>query len=118
MNILFDQNFNHRILHGLVERIPDLNFVTTQILNKEKEADAKLLKLALEQNRVIVTHDKKTFPKYAYAEIMKGESISGVLVVPKDLAIGEAIAELEIIILCSRENEYENRVEYLPLGLI
>ena len=118
LRLFVDQNFNHRILHGLIKRIPDLNFVTTQILNKEKEADAKLLKLALKQNRVIVTHDKKTFPKYAYAEIMKGESISGVLVVPNVLAIGEAIDELEIIILCSRESEYENRVEYLPLGLI
>ncbi len=117
LKLFFDQNFNHRILRGIRRRIPDLDFVTTQILNKEKEVDPKLLKIALKENRVIVTHDKKTFPKYAYAEVMKGESISGVLIVPKDLGIGTATDELVIIIICSEENEFENRVEYLPFGL-
>lgn len=118
LKIFLDQNFNHRILRGLSRRIPNLDFVTTQILDKQEEVDPQLLNLAFDENRVIVTHDKKTFPKYAYDKIMKGENISGVLIVPKTMAIGEAIDELEIIILCSSENEYENRVEFLPIGLM
>ena len=117
LKIFLDQNFNHRILRGLKRRIPNLDFVTTQILNKQKEVDPRLLKLAFNEDRVIITHDRKTFPKYAYAEVLRGENISGVLIVPKIMAIGEAIDELEIIILCSNKNEYENRVEFLPLGL-
>ncbi|HEX9960988.1 MAG TPA: DUF5615 family PIN-like protein, partial [Pyrinomonadaceae bacterium] len=72
LRILFDQNFNHRILRGLVERISNLNFVTTQIINKEDEVDPKLLELALAENRIIITHDINTFPKYAYERIKKG----------------------------------------------
>jgi len=117
MNILFDQNFNYRILHGLVKKIPTLNFVTTQELSKEREEDSELIDWATKENRVILTHDINTFPKFAYAKIAKGEKTVGVLIVPQDMPIGEAINELEIIITCSLENEFENRVEYLPFGL-
>lgn len=117
VRIFFDQNFNHRILRGLIERVPKLDFVTTQILNKQEEIDPKLLELALTENRIIITHDINTFPKYAYEKLRKGEQVSGVIIVPQDMPIGEAVNELEIIITCSEENEFENRVEFLPLGL-
>lgn len=115
LKILLDHNFNHRILHGLNRRIPNLDFVTTQILSKERETDQRLLKLANEQNRVMVTHDKRTFPKYAAEAIARGQNMAGVLIVPSDLSVGEAIKELEIIIQCSRENEFRGRVEFLPI---
>ena len=73
LKIFLDQNFNHKVLNGLLRRIPDLDFVSTQILNKEKELDSRLLKLALAENRAIITHDKRTFPKYAYEAITNGE---------------------------------------------
>lgn len=115
LRLFFDQNFNHRILRGLLKQIPNLDFVTTQILNKEKEIDTKLLEMTLLENRVIVTHDVNTFPKFAYEKILKGERISGVLIVPTNMPIGDAIIELEIIVTCGEELEFENRVEYLPL---
>lgn len=114
LRVFFDQNFNHRILAGLIHRIPNLDLVTTQIINNIRELDPKLLTLAAAESRVILTHDKKTFPKHAYAAIVSGQIISGLLVVPSKLNIGKAIDELELIIQCSDENEFENRVEFLP----
>ncbi len=118
LKILFDQNFNHRILRGLTERISNLDFVTTQSLDRENEKDPELLELASEMKRVIVTHDFETFPAFAFQKMSKGENVFGVLWIPADMSIGDAINELEIVITCSEENEYENRVEYLPLGLV
>jgi len=117
LKILFDQNFNHRILRGIVQRIPSLDFETTQSPGKEDETDPKLLELAFELKRVIFTHDFETFPAFAYEKISKVENIFGVILIPLNMPVGDAINELEIIITCGDENEYENRVEYLPLGL-
>ena len=93
LKVFLDQNFNHAILNGLKRRISNLDFVTTQILNKEREIDPRLLKLAREEDRVIITHDKRTFPKYAYAAITSGQNIAGVLIVPTKMRIGRAIDE-------------------------
>lgn len=118
LKLLFDQNFNRRILRGLVQRISELDYETTQSLKKQNETDSELLALASEMRRVIVTHDFKTFPAFAYEKTVKGENMFGVIwVLPADMPIGEAVRELEILIICSDENEFENRVEYLPLNL-
>jgi hypothetical protein len=39
----------------------------------------------------------------------------GLILVPQNMPIGQVINELEIIIICSEENEFENRPPlYLP----
>ena len=40
----------------------------------------------------------------------------GVIAVPDSLPIGQAIAELILVIECSQPNELENLVIYLPLS--
>lgn len=115
LKILFDQNFNQRIIRGLSRRVSNFDYTTTQILNKERETDLKLLEFALSENRVILTHDINTFPGFAFEKIIEGENISGVLIVPADMSVGEAINELELIVTCCNEDEFRNRVEYLPI---
>jgi hypothetical protein len=47
-----------------------------------------------------------------------GETIFGLIVVPQKMPVGDAIKELEIIVSCSDEDEFENLVKYLPFGLL
>jgi hypothetical protein len=115
LRLLFDHNFNHRILRGLEKRIPNLDYTTPQKLNRIKEKDSEHLEWAEKENRVIVTHDVNTFTDAAYKKILNGEKMFGLIVVPQNMPIGVAIDELEIITTCSKENEFENRIEYLPL---
>lgn len=76
---------------------------------------AALLAWAAEQDRIFVTHDLKTIPRYAYERIEVGRSMPGVIAIPKDLPIGQAIEEMVIIIECCAANEFENEVFYLPV---
>ena len=39
----------------------------------------------------------------------------GLFLIRQDFAIGHAIDELEITILCGYDNEWHNRIEHLPL---
>jgi hypothetical protein len=39
----------------------------------------------------------------------------GVIAVPKDFPIGQAVEELLTIILCSEQSEYDNQVVHIPL---
>jgi hypothetical protein len=114
IKILADQNFNGDILRGLKNRIPDLDCVATHEIGIGKFTDDKLLDWAADENRIILTHDAKTFPNFAYDKMAKGEKMCGVIVVPAQMAIGQAIDDLELIIFGRFEHEWENNVTRIP----
>jgi hypothetical protein len=113
--LLIDENFDHRILRGLRLRIPNLDYVVVQEMEFQGAKDKPLLAWAAEHQRIIVTHDVNTIPKYAYERIDAGEPMAGVIVVPEDLAIGIAIEELALLIECCAAEEFENQVKYVPI---
>jgi predicted nuclease of predicted toxin-antitoxin system len=115
MRLLLDENFNHQILNGLKLRIPNLDYVIAQKTTLMGVSDPDFLEWAAVEDRLIVTHDIKTFPKFAYERVIAGKSLPGVIVVPQDVPIGLAIEELVTILLCSEQREYENQVVHIPL---
>lgn len=102
-------------MRGLKLRIPELDCVTTYELGMENYSDPDLLKWAAKENRVILTHDAKTFPQFAYERMGEGKKMSGVVVIDDLMPIGKAIDDLELIILGNFENEWENNVTRIPL---
>jgi hypothetical protein len=112
---LIDENFDQRILRGLRLRIPSLDYVVVQDTELQGLTDRPLLAWAAAHQRILVTHDVNTIPKYAYERIAAGETMAGVIVVPEDLAIGSAIEELALLIECCTAEELENQVKYIPI---
>jgi hypothetical protein len=115
MRLLLDENFNHHILRGLRLRAPTLDYVIAQRTELQGVEDPTLLEWAAASDRILVTHDISTIPKYAYERVKAGLPMSGVIVVPKTFPIGQAIEELFTIIECSEQDEYENQVMHIPL---
>lgn len=115
LRILIDQNFDQRILRGLLRRTSGIDYLTTYEIGFGEASDVEILEWAAQEIRIILTHDINTFPEFAFERMAKGEKISGVVIVPQEMPIGKAIDDLEIIITCSVENEWENIVRYLPL---
>ena len=115
LKVLIDQDFDHDILRGIVRRIPLLDFATAFELGLSKTPDPELLRQASIQKRILLTHDRKTMPRHVADLINAGEKIFGVFIVPRRMPIGQAIDELEIMILCSKPSEWENLIKQLPL---
>jgi len=53
--------------------------------------------------------------KYTYERLAAGQPLPGVITVPKELPIGEAIEELVTLLNCSFPEEFPGRVIHLPL---
>lgn len=113
--LLVDENLNQRILRGLKRRFPALDYVLVQETEVFQQDDPQVLDWAARHGRVIVTHDVNTMIRHAYARLEAGQPLPGLLIIPKDLAIGRAIEELAIVLACSRPEEFPNRVIHLPL---
>ncbi|MFQ5760437.1 MAG: DUF5615 family PIN-like protein, partial [Acidiferrobacterales bacterium] len=93
LRLLVDQNFNHKILRGLMDRVPQLDVVTTQEVGLSRMSDPELLTWAAAEGCILVTHDLQTIPDFASDSIHAGQPMPGVFVVPRHLPIGQVIED-------------------------
>lgn len=52
---------------------------------------------------------------YAYERIRKGQEMTGVILVPKAMPVGDAIEDILIIAQVSSIEEHKDQILYLPL---
>ena len=64
-----------------------------------------MLALATQAGRVLVTHDRKTMPKY-FATFIGHTSSSGLIVIPQKLPVRAAVEDLLLIWTASEAEEW------------
>jgi hypothetical protein len=112
---LADENFNGSIARGMLLRNPDLDLVRVQDVGLSGADDQTVLEWAARQGRVLLTHDYKTVPKYAYQRVRAGQLMVGVFVCDTYVAVQQAIEDILLLAECSAVGEWEGQVRYLPL---
>jgi len=117
IKILADEDFNGRILRGVLRRLPQLDIVRAQdvLTREERNDDRRVLEWAANEQRVLITHDVTTMRPFAEARIVAGLPMPGVFEVGQDVPIGVAVEEILLLAECSFENEWENQIRFLPL---
>ena len=115
LKVLLDQNFNHRILRGLLLRVPKLDYLTTHEAGLSEMKDPDLLVWATQAGRLLISHDLSTMPVHAKTVMEQGHTIAGVVLVSDQLPIGPVIDRLELVVTCTEADEWQNVVQFLRL---
>ena len=115
LRLFIDQDFDQDILRGLMRRVPEIDAVTAHQVDLSNATDQELLIWAAKEQRIVLTHDRRTMPQHVADLLNAGQAIAGVIVVPRQLRIRQVIDELELIVTCSEEDERANAVWQLPL---
>lgn len=115
MRFVADENFDGRIVDGIRLKYPSVDIVRAQDTEMYQAPDTKLLAWAAVENRISLTHDLRTMPRFAYERVAANQPMPGVIAIPQDLPVGTAIDELLAVIGASEPHEYANKVVYLPL---
>ena len=112
-----DEDFNNRILRGVLRRQPQLDIVRVQdvLTGEERHDDRRILEWLATEQRVLLTHDVTTMRPYAEARVAEGKPMPGVFEVSQSLPIGQAIEEILLLAACSLEGEWEGQIRFLPL---
>lgn len=113
--LLTDEDFKSGIFDGLRRRIPNLDIVRVQDVGLRTFRDSLVLEFAASENRILLSHDVHTMETHARARILAGETMAGLFLIQQDLPIGQAIDAIALIVQCSHDNEWHNRIEHLPL---
>jgi hypothetical protein len=75
--------------------------------------DPEVLRLCVEQNRMLVTHDRKTMPVH-FADFIQDHDSPGIFVVSRKLSIGAAAEWLLLYWEVTEAEEHRNSLIYIP----
>jgi hypothetical protein len=109
-----DADFNAEIIEGLIRSQPLIDFQTADKAGLRGLPDNKVLEIAAQANRILVSHDRRTMPKH-FARFAEKQRYPGVFIISQSLAIGLAIDALLLVWTASEQEEWENLVVDLPL---
>lgn len=115
IRLLTDENFDQRIIRGLLARLARLDCVSVQSIGMAGSTDDQILDYAAKVGRVVVTHDVQTVPAHAVYRLRANLLSCGVIVVPNSLGIGKTIDDLEVLIRCTNEADLLNVIYFLPI---
>ena len=114
VRFLADEDLDSDIIDGLRSREPAIDILDVKKVGLRGKADAVLLDLAAQQDRIVITHDRRTMTRYFQERLAAGRLSAGVFVVPQRTAIGEIIESLLLVWTASQAEEWRNQIVYLP----
>ena len=115
LRFIADEGFRRSIVRGLHTRHLFIDFVLVQDVGLTQATDQDILEWAAQQGRIVLTHDKRTMTRDAYARLRVGLPMPGVVVVHWTTPTGRAIEGLLEMIGASLEGEWENQIRYVEM---
>jgi predicted nuclease of predicted toxin-antitoxin system len=115
LRLASDADVYGSVARGLFLREPGLDFVRVQDVGLRTASDPDILEWAATENRVLITRDRKTCVRAAYARVAAALPMPGVIVIRKNAGVGKIIEDILIVASCSSEDELKNRVLFVPL---
>ena len=115
LSIATDENFSGRILRGLRHRFPELDVLRVQDGEMYRSGDPALLEWCVKRRRVLLTHDTSTMTPHMIERAKAGLDLPRIVLVPANMAIGQAIEEIILILECSVDSDWEGSIWRLPL---
>jgi predicted nuclease of predicted toxin-antitoxin system len=115
IRFLLDENFNGKIVRGLRARHPDIDMIRVQDTELCGADDSTVLEWAAQQGRVVLTHDLDTMTKYAGERIEQELPMAGVILIRDTVPVSKVIDDLLVVLGASEADEWENRIDFLPL---
>ncbi len=115
VRFLSDENFDYVIVQGLRLRQPKIDILTAPQAGILGFPDPAVLAFAAHQDRILVTHDKRTMPDHFAAFLAEGNQSPGIMLMSRKVAIGQAIDALLLVWEASSHEEWRHLITRLPL---
>jgi hypothetical protein len=109
-----DADLNQNIVKATLRLEPSIDFQTASSSGLAGLSDLDVLRLAAEQSRILVSHDRKTMPRH-FGQFIQSEASPGILIVSQKESVSQVAEELFLIWLATEPEEWVNRIRSLPL---
>ena len=112
-----DADFDRRIVRAARRHEPAIDFqLASEALGGAgliSVPDDRVLKIAADEGRILVTHDRRTIPVY-FAAFIANETSPGVIVISQKMTLAVAVEWLVTIWAASKAEEWLNQLLVVP----
>ncbi|OCR02022.1 hypothetical protein BCD67_07545 [Oscillatoriales cyanobacterium USR001] len=117
LKYLIDENVNPLYPNQIRQREPGIiiQVVGEPATPPKGTLDPEILYWCEDNKFVLVTNNRTSMPVHLADHIALDHHIPGIFILNPNLSIGENIEELILVALASEEDEYQDRIIYLPL---
>jgi hypothetical protein len=110
-----DNDLNQSIVAAVFRKEPAIDFQTAQKAHLDSLHDMAVLRRAAAEGRILVTHDKRTMPRYLAAFLEQGNNSPGVFVViPQDAPLRSVVESLILIWADDSPEDWQNAITIIP----
>ena len=115
LRLMSDADVHGHIVRGVRGRNPGIDLVQVHEVGLRTATDAVILEWAAGQNRIVITQDRTSMIGFARTRIAAGLPLPGLFVLRPRTTVAQAIDALLLVDSCSEQDEWQNRIEFLPL---
>lgn len=113
IRFLADENFDPAIVRELRRKQPRLDIITAVEAGSLGFKDPALLAFAAQEQRIIISHDKRTLPDHLSDFMLAGRHSPGIMLISGELPIGKAIEALLLVWEASSPSDWQDIVTFL-----
>ena len=116
MSIRFqaDNDLKFAIVKAVRRREPAIDFASAREAGLEGVRDPELLERAAKDNRVLVSHDRRTMLNHFRDHLAAGKHSPGVLIVSQGTPIGPVVEAIVLIWAVTDPTELRDQAYHLP----
>ena len=92
-----------------------MDFKSALAAKLEGKTDPEVLKLAAQEDRIIVTPDVRTMPRHFAEFLQLGHHSPGVILIPQNMPTAAAIDSLVLVWAVTEAKEWRDLIARLPL---
>jgi hypothetical protein len=114
---LIDENVNPIYPQQLRRRESDImvEVVGEPVTPPKGTLDPEILVWCENYLAILVTNNRRSMPIHLADHLAQNRHIPGIFILNPEMGIGETIDELVVIAKCSFDNEYQDRIFFLPI---
>ena len=109
-----DNDLKFGIVRAVRRSEPAIDFASAQETGLEGVGDPELLECAAGENRVLVSHDRRTMLDHFRSRLTAGKSSPGLLIVSQGSSIGLVAEAIVYIWSMSDPSDLRDQAHYLP----
>jgi hypothetical protein len=110
-----DNDLRSSIRTGVLRHEPSTDFQSAIAARLDGVPDPEVLRLAMMQDRILVSHDENSIPGY-FRDFVRGRNRSpGVLIEPQGTPVGRVIESILLVWVASEADEWVDRIAWLPV---
>jgi Domain of unknown function (DUF5615) len=110
-----DADIPKSLIRASRQALASIDLVRVQEVGLRQAPDEAILEWSARENRILISFDRNTMVAAANQRVLNGLRMPGLIMPARNMRLRQMAEEIAIIVACSKPEELEGKVFFLPI---